>query len=95
MPVSSKQIILASSDSDLRRRLEAIAASVGIDNPQSWVGMNMDKLAAANVNSDGDTVGSVYEYAHITYHQTPPPGENPAAVTDDYLRYAIDQVQSA
>ena len=95
MSVSSKQIILASGDSDLRRRLEAIAASMNIDNPQAWVGMNMDKLAASPVNEDGDTVGSVYEYAYVTYHQTPPPGENPAAVTDDYLRYAIDTVKSA
>lgn len=100
MTVTSAQIIAASSDGDLQRRLRAIASSMGIENPQGWVESHLDELAAAPVDDEGNTVGSVYEYASAVYDDEvkslpPRPGENPAAVTDDYLRYAIDTVKSA
>lgn len=94
MTVTSAQIIAASSDGDLQRRLRAIASSLGIENPQGWVESRLDELAAAPVDDEGNTVGSVYEYALLTYKPAPRPGENPAAVTDDYLRHAIEHVKS-
>ncbi|EBV8528543.1 hypothetical protein AVE44_26290 [Salmonella enterica subsp. enterica serovar Typhimurium] len=54
----------------------------------------LDQLAAAPVNDSGGTVGSVYEYAALTYKPAPRPGENPAAVTDEHLRHAIEHVQA-
>ena len=95
MTATSSQIISASSDTDLRRRFRAVAAAMGIDNPQAFVESRLDELAAAPVDDEGSTVGSVYEYAVATYKPAPRPGENPAAVTDDHLRYAIDKVRSA
>ena len=38
-----------------------------------------------------DTVASVYAYA--VGQMPPPPGANPAAVTDAFLRYALADVQ--
>lgn len=94
MTVTSAQIIAASSDADLQRRLRAVAASMGIENPQGWVESRLDELAAAPVNNNGETVGSVYEYALLTYEPAPRPGENPAAVTDDHIRHAIEHVRT-
>ena len=94
MSATSTQIIAASSDGDLQRRLRAVAASMGIENPQGWVESRLDELAAAPVDDQGNTVGSVYEYAAATYKPAPRPGENPAAVTDDYLRHAIEHVKA-
>ena len=51
----------------------------------------MRLLAAAPVNETGDTVASVYAYA--VGQMPPPPGANPAAVTDAFLRYALADVQ--
>ena len=94
MSATSTQIIAASSDGDLQRRLRAVAASMGIENPQGWVESRLYELAAAPVNENGDTVGSVYEYAAATYKPAPRPGENPAAVTDGFLRHAIEHVKA-
>ena len=49
-------------------------------------------LAAAPVNTNGDTVASVFAYA--VGQMPPPPGANPAAVTDDFLRAALAHVRS-
>lgn len=39
----------------------------------------------------GDTVASVYAYA--VGQMPPPPGANPAAVTDAFLRHALEEVR--
>ena len=49
-------------------------------------------IAAAPVTAAGDTVASVLAYARATYTPTPPPGRNPAAVTDAHLEYALRAV---
>lgn len=72
MSATSSQIIAASSDADLQRRFRAVAAAMGIDNPQAFVETHLDELAAAPVDDGGSTVGSVYEYAAATYKPAPP-----------------------
>ena len=59
--------------------------------PEQWVDTRMRLLAAAPVNAAGDTVASVYAYA--VGQMPPPPGANPAAVTDAFLRHALADVQ--
>lgn len=93
MSATTAQIIAASSDADLQRRLRAVAASMGIENPQGFVESHLDELAAAPVDDEGNTVGSVYEYAAATYKPAPRPGEDATKVTDDFLRYAVEHVR--
>lgn len=92
MPTSA-QIIAAYRDSDLLERITAIAAAEGIANPDQWVGMRIRQIVAADLDGDGgasNSIASVYEYAVET---TPPrPGANPAAVTDDHIRTALQCV---
>lgn len=82
----------AAADDDLLERMTAAAAAAGVDDPEGWVQMNARRIAAQPVTEAGDTVASVYDYAVATYTPTPRPGENPAAVTDDYLRTAVAAV---
>ena len=84
-------VTAAANDPHLRDRLISAAAEAGIDSPDQWVDTRVRLLAAAPVNSAGDTVASVYAYA--VGQMPPPPGENPAAVTDAFLRYALAHVQ--
>lgn len=82
----------AAADDDLLERITAAAAAVGVDNPEAWAKMHARRIAAQQVTEAGDTVASVYAYAAATYSPSPRPGENPAAVTDDYLRAAVAAV---
>ena len=84
-------VTAAANDPHLRDRLISAAAEAGIDAPDQWVDTRMRLLAAATVNADGDTVASVYAYT--VAQMPPPPGENPAAVTDNFLRAALAHVQ--
>ena len=84
---SSASIIAASQDSDLLARAAALGATVGLT--QADVESLRMRLAAAPVDSEGNTVASVYEYAVATYKPTPRPGENPAAVTDAHILHAL------
>ena len=84
-------VTAAANDPHLRDRLISAAAEAGIDSPDQWVDTRVRLLAAAPVNSAGDTVASVYAYA--AGQMPPPPGENPAAVTDTFLRAALANVQ--
>ena len=85
-------IIAASRDSDLRERLIATAARAGVDSPQAWVESRLHELASTDATSSGDTIASVYDYARATYTPAPRPGENPAAVTDTHLEYAVQKL---
>lgn len=78
-------ISAAAMDDNLRDRLISAAAEVGY--PQSWVAENARRLVSLPVTEAGDTIASVYAYAVAA--ATPPPGLNPAAVTDTYLRAAV------
>lgn len=84
-------VTAAANDPHLRDRLISAAAEAGIDSPDQWVDTRVRLLAAAPVNSAGDTVASVYAYA--VGQMPPPPGVNPAAVTDTFLRAALAHVQ--
>lgn len=105
---SSKAIIAAARDNDLRERAIALCAEGRFDkNPQYFVESNLFQLAAAPVNDGSDTVASVYEYAQAIYEQKKAelnkqlaeleatrPGLNPAAVTDEHLKYALANIAS-
>ena len=88
---SSAAIIAASNDSDLLARAVALGATIGLT--QADVETQRTKLASAPVDTEGNTVASVYEYAEATYKPTPRPGENPAAVTDAHLLHALGTIQ--
>ena len=75
---SSAAIIAASNDSDLLARAVALGATVGLT--QADVEAQRTKLASALVDSEGNTVASVYEYADAQPRYRT--GEDPAAVTD-------------
>lgn len=92
MSATSGAIISAARDNDLRERFIALAAAEGIEAPQSFVEARLHILAAAPADADGATIAGVYEYAAATYEAAPRPGENPAAVTDAHIRYALSQV---
>ena len=85
---SSAAIIAASNDSDLLARAVALGATVGLT--QADVESQRTKLASAPVDSEGNTVASVYEYAAAQPRYRT--GEDPAAVTDDHLRAAIQSL---
>jgi len=91
MPHTLADVTAAANDPHLRDRLISAAAESGIDSPDQWVDTRMRLLAAAPVNGNGDTVASVYAYA--VGQMPPPPGANPAAVTDAFLRYALADAQ--
>ena len=88
---SSAAIIAASNDSDLLARADALGATIGLT--QADVEAHRTKLASAPVDSEGNTVASVFEYARATYVPTPRPGENPAAVTDAHILHALGTIQ--
>ena len=89
---TSAAIIAASNDSDLLARAVALGATVSLT--QADVEAQRTKLASAPVDSEGNTVASVYEYASATYKPTPRPGENPAAVTDAHILHALGTIRS-
>lgn len=91
----------AASDAALLARAAAAAAELGIPNATVWVAEHARELAASPVNDAGDTVVSVYDYAfqvrkaHLAAEVALPPGENPGAVTDDFLRAAVQHVRGS
>ena len=88
---TSAAIIAASNDTDLLARAVALGATIGLT--QADVETHRMRLASAPVDSEGNTVASVYEYAEATYKPTPRPGENPAAVTDAHILHALGTIK--
>ena len=87
---TSAALIAAAQDRDLLARAIALAAEAGIEQPQAFIESRRHQLAAAPVGSGDSTVASVYEYAaSLPRYRT---GEDPAAVTDDHLRTAIQNL---
>ena len=86
---SSSAIIAASNDSDLLARAVALGAAVGLT--QADVEAQRTKLASAPVDSEGNTVASVYEYADAQPRYRT--GEDPAAETDAHILHALGTIQ--
>ena len=86
---SSAAIIAASNDSDLLARAVALGATVGLT--QADVEAQRTKLASAPVDSEGNTVASVYEYADAQPRYRA--GEDPAAVTDAHILHALGTIR--
>ena len=86
---SSAAIIAASNDSDLLARAVALGATVGLT--QADVEAQRTRLASAPVDSEGNTVASVYEYAAAQPRYRT--GEDPAAVTDAHILHALGTIQ--
>lgn len=83
----------ASRDSDLRERFYSAAAEIGIPDPEAWVLSNSRQLAAAPI-ADGDLVNSIASvYSFALSNRTLPAGADPAAVTDDYIRHAVQHIK--
>lgn len=94
---TSKQIIDAARDADLKERLTALAAAEGIDDPEHWVTRRLSELVGIDLNGvevGDDSIASVYEYAKSQYVPAPTPGGSPAFVTDIHIRTAIQQVRA-
>lgn len=89
---SSAAIIAAARDNDLFERAVALGSTLGLTRAD--VEAHRMKLASAPVDSESNTVASVYEYASATYNPTPRPGQNPAAVTDAHILHALRTIQA-
>lgn len=85
--------ITARNDADLLARFVAAAEMAGVDNPQGWAEQHRGELVSAKIADDGQAVSDVHAYAVATYKPTPPPGANPAAVTDQQIMAAVKAVQ--
>ena len=86
---TSAAIIAASNASDLLARAVALGATIGLT--QADVEAQRTKLASAPVDSEGNTVASVYEYADAQPRYRT--GEDPAAVTDAHILHALGTIQ--
>ena len=86
---TSAAIIAASHDNDLIQRAVALGATIGLT--QADVEAQRTKLASAPVDSEGNTVASVYEYAAAQPRYRT--GEDPAAVTDAHILHALGTIQ--
>lgn len=98
MATTSKQIIAAARDEDLRERFIAIAAALGIASPEHWVDLRLRALVAVDLDGPGpadESVAKAYDYKLATYEPAPRPGEDMAAVTDALIFQAIIAVATA
>ena len=86
---TSAAIIAASQDSDLLARAVALGATIGLT--QADVETQRTKLASAPVDSGGNTIASVYEYADAQPRYRA--GEDPAAVTDAHILHALGTIK--
>ncbi len=98
----------ASKDEDLIDRFEAAAAAAGVSNPRVWVSERARQLASAPISDQpgAQIIADVYAYAVARQKAflasttldlwsgevMLPPGFNPAAVTDEYIRHAVSYV---
>ena len=90
---SLSAISVASKDEDLIDRFVSAAAAIGVENPQTWVHVNMRTLVTKPISSGiSETIADVYTYARET--RPPAPGANPSAVLDDYILYAVAQLNT-
>lgn len=90
---TSAAIIAASKDQDLRDRAVALASTMDPPLSAADVESLRMRLATAPVDEGGNTVASVFEYAVANYEPAPRPGEDPAAVTDAHILYALAHIR--
>lgn len=96
MTATSKQIIEAAADAELRERIIALAAQLPeVENPAAVVSTKLLKIVGVDITVNGEpsSIAKVYEYAvdtHLPHMATP--GSNPGAVTDDHIRAALEAV---
>lgn len=96
MSVPSAALIAAFADNDLYERFVALAATLGITPDQ--IADKRWQMVIADADDGGtDTIASVYDYAYDVRNQAvaalpPPPGQNPGAVTDQHILYALANV---
>lgn len=86
--------IAAQSDPDLLQRFIAAAQMEGMPGAQNWVSSNYPALLGFRPDEGDQTIADVYAYAKASREAAlaavpPAPGVNLAAVTDDYLKAAI------
>ena len=95
MNYNSADLIAAANDNDLLPRILAIGNGV-LGIKEQDIRDKIKVIVASPVNGTGnDSIASVYAYAVNTYAPAPRPGENPAAVTDAHLEYALRSVFDA
>ena len=85
----------AAADEDLLDRLISAAAAEGIDSPEGWAKMNARRIVAEPLAAVSPSGVIVFAYAVAGYQPAPRPGQNPGAVTDAYLRAAVQSVHAA
>lgn len=99
MPTSAEHIA-ARDDTDLQRRLIAVAEQAGVPDASRTVMENLGRLVSheVTVNGGATSVTAVHAYAagvrkeHLAAPQALPPGLNPSAVTDPLLTAVISAV---
>ena len=84
---TTADILAAAADPHLRDRLTAAAAKVGVKDGATLISRDVMAVVCQPVTDQGDTIASVYAYA--VAQMPPPPGQNPAAVTDAHLAAAV------
>lgn len=94
----------AARDADLLDRFVSAAAGEGIDQAEEWTRLNARKLVLAPVDQQGSTIAGVYEYqaeyrkqhplpnSEFPSHQYLPIGVDPAAIGDNQIKAAVQQV---
>lgn len=99
MTDTTAQHIAARDDADLTARLIAAAEQAHIPEPATFVQSNIGKIISTSIG-EGTTITAVHAYASTVRADAvaqlpPPPGLNPAAVTDEQLTDAIQTVWAA
>lgn len=97
--VSTNDFIKAQNDQHLMRRFSAAASIAGVEDAQNWAATNYHRLLSFKVDGN-QTISDVYAYANSVREDAladipPEPGNNLAAVTDDYLNAAILALSSS
>lgn len=94
---ASHAIIATAADDALAARAVALAATLGIPHAETQIRDRRRELAVVPIpNGEGTTtITAVHEYASFTRAQyvaatPPPPGENPAAITDAQIIAALE-----
>lgn len=100
MTTSIHDIQLAAEDENLRARFETAALEAGMSRQWAWD--RMVELAAHVIagSNPAQTIADTYVFAKGTYEVAvaalpAPPGKNPSAVLDSYIRDAVTAVKSA
>jgi hypothetical protein len=93
---STASFIACTTDPDLVRRLQASAQMAGVPNADAWVLANLPALCLHA--GPAGVIVDAYAYARDVRDQhvaatPPPPGVNPAAVTDAMLAESVDALR--